>query len=64
MNDRNDFNHDDLLDRAVDAVLREPLPDEPPPEQVAELVAQVRQAADQPYPITFFERIKKHDSND
>lgn len=59
MKDRNDFNHDDLLDRAVDAVLREPLPDDPPPDQVAQLVARLRQAADQPYPLTLMERIKK-----
>jgi outer membrane lipoprotein-sorting protein len=58
MKDRNDSNHDDLLDRAVDAVLREPAPDELPPDRVTELVAQVRRAADQRYPNTLIERIK------
>ena len=58
MENREDFHHDDLLERAVDAVLRDPIPDELPPDQVAQLVAVVRQAADQPYPITLIERIK------
>ncbi len=58
MKDFNEFNHDDLLDRAVDAVLREPPPGEPSPERVAELAAQVRQVAEQPYPITLLQRIK------
>ncbi len=58
MENRKDFHHDDLLERAVDAVLRDPIPDELPPEQVAQLVAVVRQAADQPYPITLIERIR------
>jgi outer membrane lipoprotein-sorting protein len=58
MNDRNDFNHDDLLDRAVQAVLRGPVPDEPSPAKLAELIAQVRHAADQPQPIRLIERIK------
>jgi outer membrane lipoprotein-sorting protein len=42
----------------VDAVLRDPIPDGLPPEQVAQLVAVVRHAADRPYPITLIERIK------
>ncbi len=58
MENREDFHHDDLLERAVDAVLRDPIPDELPPDRVAQLVAVVRQAADQPYPITLIERIK------
>jgi len=58
MENRKDFHHDDLLERAVDAVLRDPPPDELPPDQVAQLVAIVRHAADQPYPITLIERIK------
>ena len=52
-----DFHHD-LLDRAVDAVLRDPIPGDLSPEQVAQLVAVVQQAADQPYPITIMERIR------
>lgn len=58
MEDRRDFNSDDLLDRAVDAVLRDPTPDEPSPDRVAQLVAAVQRAADRPYPITFMERIR------
>jgi outer membrane lipoprotein-sorting protein len=58
MEDHNDFNHDDLLDRAVEAVLRSPAPVELPPDQVADLVAQVRRAVEKPIPITLFERIK------
>ena len=42
MENREDFHHDDLLERAVDAVLRDPIPDAPPPDQVAQLVAIVR----------------------
>ncbi len=58
MEDRKHFNPDDFLDRAVDSVLRSPIPDELPADQVAGLVAVVRQAADQSYPITLIERIK------
>jgi outer membrane lipoprotein-sorting protein len=58
MENRNNGHRDDLLDRAVEAVLREPLPDEPPPEKLAELLAKVRHAAEQPHPITFIERMK------
>ena len=58
MEDRKDFNPDDLLDRAIDAVLREPPPDDLPPDQVSRLVAKVRHAASQPYPITIIDRIK------
>ena len=58
MENREDFHHDDLLERAVDAVLRDPIPGELPPDQVAQLVAAVRQAADKPYPITLIERIE------
>ncbi len=58
MENPKNFHQDDLLDRALDAVLREPPPDELPPEQVAQLVAAVRQAADKPYPSTIIERIK------
>jgi outer membrane lipoprotein-sorting protein len=58
MENREEFHHDDLLERAVDAVLRDPMPGELPPDQVAQLVAAVRQAADKPYPITFIERIE------
>jgi outer membrane lipoprotein-sorting protein len=58
MRDRKDFNLDALLDQAVDAVLRDPIPDDLPPDQVAQLVAKVQHAANQPYPITLIERIK------
>jgi outer membrane lipoprotein-sorting protein len=58
MEDRNNFDRDDLLNRAVEAVLRQPRPDVPPPDQLAELVARVRHAAEQPHPITLTERIK------
>ena len=58
MENREDFHHDDLLERAVDAVLRDPIPGELPPDQVAQLVAAVRQAADKPCPITLIERIE------
>src|SRR5208282_2806497 len=58
MENREDFHRDDLLERAVDAVLRDPIPRELPPDRVAQLLAAVRQAADKPYPITLFERIK------
>jgi len=58
MENHEDVHQDDLLERAVDAVLRDPTPDELPPDQVAQLVAIVRHAADQPYPITLIERIK------
>ena len=58
MENPKDFHHDDLLERAVDAVLRDPIPGDLSPEQVAQLVAVVRQAADRPYPITIMERIR------
>ena len=58
MENHKDFHHDDLLDRAVNAVLREPTPDDLPPDRVAQLAAAVRQAADQPFPITIITRIK------
>jgi len=58
MKDHNEFNHDNLLDRAVEAVLHEPPPGEPSPERVADLVFHVRHAAEQPYPITLLQRIK------
>ena len=59
MEDREEFHHDDLLERAVEAVLRGPIPDGLPPERVAQLAAAVRQAADKPHPITLIERIAK-----
>jgi outer membrane lipoprotein-sorting protein len=58
MEDRKDFNPEDLLDRAVDAVRRDPIPDELRPGQIAQLVAVVRQAANEPYPVTLLERIR------
>lgn len=50
--------HHDLLECAVDAVLHDRIPGDVPPEQVAKLAAVVRQAANQPYPVTLIERIK------
>jgi outer membrane lipoprotein-sorting protein len=58
MENRKDFHHDDLLDRAVDAVLRDPVPDELSPDRLDQLAAVVRRAADQPYPVTLIERMK------
>ena len=60
MENREDFHHEDLpiLERAVDAVLRDPIPDELSPEQVAQLVATLRQAAEHQYPVTLLERIR------
>ena len=57
MEDRRDDNPDELLDRAVDAVMRDPIPDDVPPDRVAQLTAVVERAADRPYPITLIERI-------
>jgi outer membrane lipoprotein-sorting protein len=54
-----DFHHDDLLGRAVEAVLRDPIPDDLPPERIAQLMAAVRQAADQPGPHSLIERIQR-----
>ena len=58
MEDRRDFNPDDLLDRAVDAVRRDPIPDDVPPDRVAQLAAVVQRAADQPCPMTLTKRIR------
>jgi outer membrane lipoprotein-sorting protein len=58
MENNEDFHHDDLLERAVDAVLRDPVPDGMPPERLAQLAAAMRHAAEQPYPFTIKERIK------
>jgi outer membrane lipoprotein-sorting protein len=58
MENRQDFHHDDLLQEAVDAVVRGPQPDDVSPDRVAQLTAALRQAADQPYPISIITRIK------
>jgi outer membrane lipoprotein-sorting protein len=58
MEKRENFNPDNLLDRAVDAVLRDAIPSEPPPERVAQLIAAVERAANRPSPSTLLERIK------
>jgi outer membrane lipoprotein-sorting protein len=60
MENSKDFHHDDSprLRRAVDAVLLDPIPDDLPPDRVAQLLAVVRHAAERPYPITIFGRIK------
>jgi outer membrane lipoprotein-sorting protein len=52
------LDRNNLLDRAIDAVLRAPIPDEPPPDRVASLLAAVERAAGEPDCITFRERIK------
>jgi outer membrane lipoprotein-sorting protein len=59
MENPSEFHQDDLLKRAVEAVRRDPLPDDLPPERVAQLMAAVRQAADQPYPHSLIERIQR-----
>lgn len=56
-----DFDHsesDDLLDRAVDSVLRSLIPDELAPDRVSQLTAVVQRAADRPVPGTLITRIK------
>jgi outer membrane lipoprotein-sorting protein len=58
MENPEDFHRDDLLGRAVEAVLRDPIPDDLPPDRIAQLKAAVRKAADQPYPYTIIERMK------
>jgi outer membrane lipoprotein-sorting protein len=58
MEDRKDFNPDELLDRAVDALLREPVPDGLSPDRVAQLAAEVRHAAEPRSPIALTKRIK------
>ena len=58
MQNPEDFHQGDLLDRAVDAVLHDPGPDELPSEQVAQLAAAIHLAADQPYPVSLIRRIK------
>lgn len=57
MENHENFHHDELLERAVEAVLRDPIHDELPPDRVAQLAGLVRQAAEQPHPITLIERI-------
>lgn len=49
---------DHLLDRAIDAVLRTPIPAEPAPEQIARLVAAVERVAGEPDYVPLKERIK------
>ena len=53
-----DTDHDDLLERAIDSVVNEPVPEEPPPRHVTALVAKVQQAVDQPYPMTLPDRMR------
>ncbi len=59
MENHENFHHDELLERAVEAVLRDPIPDELPSDRVAQLAAVVRQAALEPHPITLIERITR-----
>jgi outer membrane lipoprotein-sorting protein len=60
MDNRQNFHHDDLpiLERSVDAVLRDPIPADLPPDQVMQLVAVVQRAANQPCASTLIQRIK------
>jgi hypothetical protein len=58
MEGREDFTDDELLERAVDALLRAPIPSEPPPHHVAQLAATAQQAADPCSSVTLRERIK------
>jgi outer membrane lipoprotein-sorting protein len=58
MEDRKDLNADELLDRAVDAVLRNAIPAELPPDRVAQLAGLVQTAANRPFPVTLMERIR------
>jgi outer membrane lipoprotein-sorting protein len=58
MENRENSNRDDLLGRAVDAVLRDTVPGEPPPDRVGQLIAVVQRAANQPRPTTFLGRVK------
>jgi outer membrane lipoprotein-sorting protein len=55
---RDNPDRDNLLDRAIDAVLQAPTPGEPPPDRVAGLLAAVERAASEPDCITLRERIK------
>ncbi|HWB10765.1 MAG TPA: hypothetical protein VG826_16160 [Pirellulales bacterium] len=55
---RDNPDRDNLLDRAIDAVLRAGTPGEPPPDRVAGLLAAVERAASEPDCLTFRERIK------
>jgi outer membrane lipoprotein-sorting protein len=59
MENLRDFHCDDVLKRAVEAVRRDPIPDDLPPERIAQVMAAVRQAADQPYPHSLIERIQR-----
>lgn len=52
MENHDDFHPDSLLQRAVEAVLREPAPGPLPPEQLAHLVAVVEEAAERPRPLS------------
>jgi outer membrane lipoprotein-sorting protein len=56
---KRDADDEALLDRAVDAVLREPVPGNLRPDQLTELVAAVQRAAHETNPISLFERIKR-----
>jgi outer membrane lipoprotein-sorting protein len=58
MENPRDFHHEDLLKRAVEAVRRDPIPDDLPPEQIAKLKAAVQRAAERPYPSSIIERIQ------
>jgi outer membrane lipoprotein-sorting protein len=54
---RRDEQSDDLLDRATEALRREPVPQGPPPARVARVLAAVRDA--DAIPLSILERIKK-----
>lgn len=55
---RENPDRDNLLDRAIDAVLHAPIQVEPSPDRVAQLLATVERAASECDRITFKERIK------
>ena len=57
MKDRQDIDHEDLLECAIESVMNEPIPDELLGDTLAELVASVKNAANQPHTLTFIERI-------
>ena len=58
MENPKDFHPDDLLERAVEAVLGDSIADDLSSEHVARLTASVRQAAEEPFPTTLIKRIK------
>ncbi len=58
MSNGQDTNYDDVLERAIDSVMNELIPAEPPRSRVRELAAKVKQTAEEPCPVTLVERTK------